>query len=148
MLSYHSLLSPESTQLSVVLNMLHMLPKEHIEVLRYLLKLLHKVALGSDTNKMTVSNLGLFLQTFSLFFNISDNKERRLSITLLCFSAVCIGPNIIRDERISLQDSLKSASTIYAATSYLIQHAYQIFPVCGCSVLINTPRLTLTCMDE
>jgi hypothetical protein len=89
----------EATPLEYVADLLSQLPKDHIALLKCLLKLLHRVS-SEETSKMSAHNL-----------------------------AVCIGPNILRlTDNVSLEASLEASHSIYAVCAILIEKAYTLFP--------------------
>lgn len=89
----------DATPLEYVKDLLGQLPKDHIALLKCLLKLLHRVA-SEETSKMNAHNL-----------------------------AVCIGPNILRHtDNVSLEASLEASHSVYAVCTILIEKAYTLFP--------------------
>jgi hypothetical protein len=121
----------EATPLEYVADLLSQLPKDHIALLKCLLKLLHRVS-SEETSKMSAHNLGT--HPCRRLVNTLDGRERAsastLFLSLYVSAAVCIGPNILRlTDNVSLEASLEASHSIYAVCAILIEKAYTLFPV-------------------
>lgn len=68
-------MNPDATPLEYVKDLLGQLPKDHIALLKCLLKLLHRVA-SEETSKMNAHNLGTCLSGSTLSFSFIMKGRR------------------------------------------------------------------------
>lgn len=115
-----------SMPLTHVVELLHQLPKEHIALLKYLLKLLHQIS-NESSAKMTAHNLG---NVYAGDCHYCNYCLYSMGANVSSSAAVCVGPNILRRSgNTSLEASLEAAYSVYAVCTLLIDKALVLFPV-------------------